>query len=256
MALPSPAKCHFFARLNAKRTEGMSLFKKAAKGAPGRPRRGLGYGLRVRSIQLPSRSATPCRRVPARAHPPEGRLRRAHQGKEGAENLCKAMHSLRMCSYKISGSVEMWGGTRSSLLQSQIFYVYRPRPPAFRYVPIVRGSGVSEQGVPLFGGLSTHPVFSGIGRGLERGASSMATTGQCWPPHGAWGAGDTCPLPPPLCLLITPTQQPRHQQRRLKALVGAEPAESPEGHGAGACGGGARRLGAESGSWKSSTRPS
>ena len=92
------------------------------------------------------------------------------------------------------------------------------------------------------------------GRGLERGASSMATTGQCWPPHGAWGAGDTCPLPPPLCLLITPTQQPRHQQRRLKALVGAEPAESPEGHGAGACGGGARRLGAESGSWKSSTR--
>ena len=102
----------------------------------------------------------------------------------------------------------------------------------------------------------THPVFSGIGRGLERGASSMATTGQCWPPHGAWGAGDTCPLPPPLCLLITPTQQPRHQQRRLKALVGAEPVESPEGHGAGACGGGARRLGAESGSWKSSTRPS
>ena len=48
----------------------------------------------------------------------------------------------------------MWGGTCSSLLQSQIFYVYRPRPPAFRYVPIVRGSGVSEQGVPLFGGLS------------------------------------------------------------------------------------------------------
>ena len=79
----------------------------------------------------------------------------------------------------------------------------------------------------------THPVFSGIGRGLERGASSMATTGQCWPRHGAWGAGDTCPLPPPLFLLITPTQQPRRHQRRLKALVGAEPAESPEGHAAG-----------------------
>ena len=63
----------------------------------------------------------------------------------------------------------------------------------------------------------THPVFSGIGRGLERGASSMATTGQCWPRHGAWGAGDTCPLPPPLFLLITPTQQPRRHQRRLKA---------------------------------------
>ena len=59
-----------------------------------------------------------------------------------------------MCVRKISGSVEMWGPTCSSLLQSQIFYVYRPRPPAFRYVPIVRGSGVSEQGVPLFAGLS------------------------------------------------------------------------------------------------------
>ena len=64
------------------------------------------------------------------------------------------MHGLQMCVRKISGSVEMWGPTRSSLLQSQIFYVYRPRAPAFRYVPIVRGSGVSEQGVPLFGGLS------------------------------------------------------------------------------------------------------
>ena len=103
----------------------------------------------------------------------------------------------------------------------------------------------------------THPVFSGIGRGLERGASSMATTGQCWPPHGAWGAGDTCPLPPPLFLLITPTQQPRRHQRRLKALVGAEPAESPaEGHGAGDWGGGARRLGAGCESWESSTHPS
>ena len=78
------------------------------------------------------------------------------------------------------------------------------------------------------------------GRGLERGASSMATTGQCWPRHGAWGAGDTCPLPPPLFLLITPTQQPRRHQRRLKALVGAEPAESPEGPGAGDRGGKAR----------------
>ena len=102
----------------------------------------------------------------------------------------------------------------------------------------------------------THPVFSGIGRGLERGASSMATTGQCWPRHGAWGAGDTCPLPPPLFLLITPTQQPRRHQRRLKALVGAEPAESPEGHGAGDWGGGARRLGAGCESWESSTHPS
>ena len=55
------------------------------------------------------------------------------------------------------------------------------------------------------------------GRGLERGASSMATTGQCWPRHGAWGAGDTCPLPPPLFLLITPTQQPRRHQRRQEA---------------------------------------
>ena len=59
-----------------------------------------------------------------------------------------------MCVRKISGFVLMWGLTRSSLLRSQIFYVYRPRPPAFRYVPIVRGSGVSEQGVPLFAGLS------------------------------------------------------------------------------------------------------
>ena len=64
------------------------------------------------------------------------------------------MHGLQMCVRKISGFVLMWGLTCSSLLRSQIFYVYRPRPPAFRYVPIVRGSGVSEQGVPLFGGLS------------------------------------------------------------------------------------------------------
>ena len=56
----------------------------------------------------------------------------------------------------------MWGGTRSSLLQSQIFYVYGPRPPAFRYVPIVRGSGVSEQGVPLFTGLSLPLLLSGL----------------------------------------------------------------------------------------------
>ena len=90
--------------------------KKAAKDAPGRPRRGLGYGLRARSIRLPSRSATPCRRVPARAHPPEGRLRRAHQGKEGAENVCKAMHGLQMCVRKISGSIEFSGLTCSSLL--------------------------------------------------------------------------------------------------------------------------------------------
>ena len=59
-----------------------------------------------------------------------------------------------MCVRKISGFVLLWGLTCSSLLRSQIFYVYRPRPPAFRYVPIVRGSGVSEQGVPLFARLS------------------------------------------------------------------------------------------------------
>ena len=76
----------------------------------------------------------------------------------------------------------------------------------------------------------THPVFSGIGRGLERGASSMATTGQCWPRHGAWGAGDTCPLPPPLFLLITPTQQPRRHQRRLKAHGGKKVQQQSRGH--------------------------
>ena len=78
-----PSASSFERAPSAARTRQIRLIadsgKKAAKGAPGRPRRGLGYGLRVRSIQLPSRSATPCRRVPARAHPPEGRLRRAHQ---------------------------------------------------------------------------------------------------------------------------------------------------------------------------------
>ena len=64
------------------------------------------------------------------------------------------MHGLQMCVRKISGFVLLWGLTCSSLLRSQIFYVYRPRPPAFRYVPIVRGSGVSEQGAPLFAGSS------------------------------------------------------------------------------------------------------
>ena len=93
-----------------------------------------------------------------------------------------------------------------------------------------------------------------IGAGGKQHGNNGAV--QCWPRHGAWGAGDTCPLPPPLFLLITPTQQPRRHQRRLKALVGAEPAESPEGHGAGDWGGGARRLGARCESWESSTRPS
>ena len=69
----------------------------------------------------------------------------------GAENLCKAMHSLQMCIRKISGFVLLWGLTCSSLLRSQIFYVYRPRPPAFRYVPIVRRF---ELGGGLFTGLS------------------------------------------------------------------------------------------------------
>ena len=56
-----------------------------------------------------------------------------------------------MCVRKISGFVLLWGLTCSSLLRSQIFYVYRPRPPAFRYVPIVR---ISEWGGGLFNGLS------------------------------------------------------------------------------------------------------
>ena len=94
--------------------------------------------------------------APAVAPPPAAkpRLSQASFSSRGAEKLCLAFQSAGMCVHKISGSVEMWGGTRSSLLQSQIFYVYGPRPPAFRYVPIVRGSGVSEQGAPLFGGLS------------------------------------------------------------------------------------------------------
>ena len=37
-----------------------------------------------------------------------------------------------MCIRKISGFVLLWGLTCSSLLRSQIFYVYRPRPPAFQ----------------------------------------------------------------------------------------------------------------------------
>ena len=65
-----------------------------------------------------------------------------------------------MCIRKISGFVLMWGGTRSSLLRSQIFYVYRPRLPLFRYVPIVRRF---ELGAPLFAGLS---ILSSIGRSL------------------------------------------------------------------------------------------
>ena len=43
-----------------------------------------------------------------------------------------------MCVRKISGFVLLWGLTCSSLLRSQIFYVYRPRPPAFRYVPALQ----------------------------------------------------------------------------------------------------------------------
>ena len=61
------------------------------------------------------------------------------------------MHGLQMCVRKISGFVLLCALTRSSLLRSQIFYVYRPRPPAFRYVPIVRRF---ELGGGLFTGLS------------------------------------------------------------------------------------------------------
>ena len=115
-----PTFCFFFRASSfsyTARTRQIRLIqaKKRPK-APGRPRRGLGHGLGVRSAQPPSRPVVPCRRVPARACPPEGRLRCAHQGKEGAENLCKAMHSLQMCIRKISGFIEMWGLTRSSLL--------------------------------------------------------------------------------------------------------------------------------------------
>ena len=104
------------------------------------------------------------------------------------------MHGLQMCVRKISGSVEMWGLTCSSLLQSQIFYVYRPRPPAFRYVPIVRGSGVSEQGVPLFTGLSgtgIHRVLDFLGGRRAAGAGHVLQNGTIPPalgrgPGGAW----------------------------------------------------------------------
>ena len=99
------------------------------------------------------------------------------------------MHGLQMCVRKISGFVLLWGLTCSSLLRSQIFYVYRPRPPAFRYVPIVRGSGVSEQGVPLFARLSLststqHPVIGAECRGYDqrRGTHSGVHTS-----HGAGG---------------------------------------------------------------------
>ena len=81
-----------------------------------RPRRGLGNGLGAGLAQLSTRPVAPCRWVPAPAHPPEGRLRRAHQGKERAENLCKAMHGLQMCVRKISGSIDFSGLTCSSLL--------------------------------------------------------------------------------------------------------------------------------------------
>ena len=57
----------------------------------------------------------------------------------------------------VMGDEDHGGYICSGQPSRQIFYVYRPRPPAFRYVPIVRGSGVSEQGPPLFGGLSLTP---------------------------------------------------------------------------------------------------
>ena len=61
------------------------------------------------------------------------------------------MHGLQMCVRKISGFVLLCALTCSSLLRSQIFYVYRPRAPESRYVPIVRRF---ELGGGLFTGLS------------------------------------------------------------------------------------------------------
>ena len=115
--------------------------------------------------------------MPALAPPAaKRRLSQASFSSRGAEKLCLVFQSAGMCVHKISGSVEMWGGTRSSLLQSQIFYVYRPRPPAFRYVPIVRGSGVSEQGVPLFAGLSCAPAIdaSSLSLAIDSGFVRLA----------------------------------------------------------------------------------
>ena len=99
------------------------------------------------------------------------------------------MHSLQMCIRKISGFVLLWGLTCSSLLRSQIFYVYRPRPPAFRYVPIVRGSGVSEQGVPLFAGLSCVSLVSWPDR-IELALRTAAGTAYAMLPGGP--AGTMC----------------------------------------------------------------
>ena len=68
-----------------------------------------------------------------------------------------------MCVRKISGSVEMWGRTCSSLLQSQIFYVYRPRPHVFR------GSAEEAPGKRF-----------GTGGGLFSGLSSRARERYVW----------------------------------------------------------------------------
>ena len=54
--------------------------KKAGQRRPWRrPRRGPRHGLGARSTQLPSRLVARCRRVPAPAYPPKGRLRQAHR---------------------------------------------------------------------------------------------------------------------------------------------------------------------------------
>ena len=90
-----------------------------------------------------------------------------------------------MFTRKISGFVLMWGLTRSSLLRSQIFYVYRPRPPVFRYVPIVRGSGPCARGA--WGGergdhsLGPRDPLSRTLSSAERGKDTSAAGWGAWP---------------------------------------------------------------------------
>ena len=86
-----------------------------------------------------------------------------------------------MCVRKISGSVEMWGRTCSSLLQSQIFYVYRPRPHVFR------GSGEEAPGKRsgTGGGSIQWVVEKYIGL-CAKGAGFSADIAQV---DGAWAPG-------------------------------------------------------------------
>ena len=107
---------------------------------------------------------------------PRGEAARSQRQRstKAAKKLCLVLRSLQMCVHKISGFVTFRLLTCSSFLRSQIFYASANGAPVMPNVPIVRGSGVSEQGVPLFAGLSASCVAGGGGSSRTASISSRA----------------------------------------------------------------------------------